>query len=165
MSQHSPSGPVRYVGGRTREGLVVMFLLGSDDNGGGGVEPFTVLQDGCSCPHILDHNVTVSIVPVNLKYRQNHISPILEGIFTALYFSGPRLDIHRKMHNSSLRIPQRISGLQSIYFLPDKTFELRPALLLRSEREREVEIISQNSHQRRASHRERRTPDWSPDPR
>ena len=79
-----------------------MFLLGSDHNDGGGVEPFPVLQDGGLCPHIMDHDMAVSIMPVNLYYRQNPISPILEGIFTALYFSGPRLDIHRKMHNSFL---------------------------------------------------------------
>ena len=79
-----------------------MFLPGSDHDDGGGVEPLPVLQDGCLCPHILDHNMTVSIVPVNLYYRQNHLMPILEGIFTALYISGPRLDIHRKMHNSFL---------------------------------------------------------------
>ena len=61
-----PPGPVRDVGGRAGEGLVVVSLLGPDEDDGGGVVPLAVLQYGVVRPHVLDDNPAVSVVPVNL---------------------------------------------------------------------------------------------------
>ena len=44
----------------------MVSLLRSDHDDGGGVVPLAVLQDGGVCPHVLDHNTTLAVMPVNL---------------------------------------------------------------------------------------------------
>ena len=66
-----------------------MFLPGSDHDDGGGVVPLAVLQDGGVCPHVLDHNTTLAVMPVNLDKSQYQLMSISTGIFTALCFTEP----------------------------------------------------------------------------